>query len=92
MTSKESPDYRIEITKQFKNDLEHWSKTNKKIAAKVLKLAESVQTDPFSGIGKPEPLKYLDSGTWSRRITQEDRFVYRVDKGVIYLLQCRYHY
>jgi toxin YoeB len=47
---------------------------------------------PFKGIGKPEPLKGDLSGWWSRRITLEHRLVYRVEKGVIYVLQARYHY
>ena len=48
--------------------------------------------DPFSGIGKPEPLKHLATGTWSRRITQEHRLVYLVSGERIDFLQARYHY
>jgi toxin YoeB len=48
--------------------------------------------DPFTGIGKPEPLKHVLSGAWSRRITQEHRLVYRVGVGRIDFLQARYHY
>ena len=48
--------------------------------------------DPFGGIGKPEPLKYLASGAWSRRLTQEHRFVYLVREDRIDFLQSRYHY
>jgi len=48
--------------------------------------------EPFSGIGKPEPLKYLGAGVWSRRITQEHRLVYLVNDDRIDFLQARYHY
>ncbi len=48
--------------------------------------------DPFSGLGKPEPLKYLDSNVWSRRITLEHRLVYRVGNERVDFLQVRYHY
>ncbi len=48
--------------------------------------------DPFSGIGKPEPLKYLLSGTWSRRLTEEHRVVYLVSESQVDFLQARYHY
>jgi toxin YoeB len=48
--------------------------------------------DPFQGIGKPEPLKYVLAGAWSRRITEEHRLVYTVNAGQIDFLQARYHY
>ena len=48
--------------------------------------------DPFTGIGKPEPMKYLDSDAWSRRLTQEHRIVYLVSDNRIDFLQARYHY
>ena len=48
--------------------------------------------DPFQGIGKPEPLKFLGAGVWSRRITQEHRLVYVVSHDRIDFVQCRYHY
>jgi len=53
---------------------------------------EAVLRDPFSGIGKPEPLKFLASGVWSRRLTQEHRLVYLVKEKSIAFLQARYHY
>jgi toxin YoeB len=58
----------------------------------VLELAEAALRDPVKGIGKPERLKYLVPGVWSRRITQEHRLVYLVSEGRIDFLQCRYHY
>ncbi|MBN2355986.1 Txe/YoeB family addiction module toxin [candidate division KSB1 bacterium] len=66
--------------------------TDRKIALKIFELIEAVLHDPFKGIGKPEPLKYLACGTWSRRITQEHRIVYLVTKDRIDFLQARYHY
>jgi toxin YoeB len=53
---------------------------------------EAVMRDPFRGIGKPEPLKHLGAGIWSRRITQEHRLVYRVTEDRMDFLQARYHY
>lgn len=63
---------------EFREDLIYWVKTDRKTALRVLKLVEDVLRDPFSGLGKPEPLKYLGAGVWSRRITQEHRLVYLV--------------
>jgi toxin YoeB len=53
---------------------------------------EEIQRTPFLGTGKPEPQRFLDSGVWSRRITEEHRLVYKVDAGQVIFLQCRYHY
>jgi toxin YoeB len=53
---------------------------------------EAILRDPFTGIGKPEPLKYLAAGSWSRRLTQEHRIVYLVSNDRIDFLQARYHY
>jgi len=77
---------------EFLEDLEYWVKVDKKTALRVLKLVDAVLQDPFKGIGKPEPLRYLDSGTWSRRLTQEHRLVYLVRNDRIDFLQARYHY
>jgi toxin YoeB len=77
---------------EFLEDLRFWVETERNIALKILELLEAVQRDPFSGIGKPEPLKYLAPGTWSRRITQEHRLVYLVRDNRIDFLQARYHY
>ncbi len=77
---------------EFRDDLKHWVKTDRKVALKVLDLVEAVLRDPFAGVGKPEPLKYLDVGAWSRRLTQEHRIVYLVRDNRIDFLQARYHY
>ncbi|MGF1490140.1 MAG: Txe/YoeB family addiction module toxin [Prochloraceae cyanobacterium] len=77
---------------QFREDLKWWYKTDPKIADRILDLVSDTMRDPFSGIGKPEPLKFLAPNIWSRRITLEHRLVYRVGKDMIDFLQARYHY
>lgn len=77
---------------EFIEDLRYWVETERRIAGRVLDLVEAVLSDPFAGIGKPEPLKYLASGVWSRRLTQEHRVVYLVRDDRIDFLQARYHY
>ena len=77
---------------EFREDLRHWIGTDRKIALRAFDLIEAVLRDPFAGIGKPEPLKYVLAGCWSRRITQEHRLVHRVSQNRIDFLQARYHY
>jgi len=77
---------------QFREDLVYWIERDRKIALRVLRLVEAILREPFSGEGKPEPLKGLGPGVWSRRITQEHRLVYLVRKERIDFLQARYHY
>jgi len=77
---------------QFREDLSYWVKTDRKAALRILELVEAVLKDPFAGIGKPEPLKFVLAGCWSRRITQEHRMVYRVTENRVDFLQARYHY
>ena len=77
---------------EFREDLRWWVENQRKTALRVLDLVEAVLRDPFQGIGKPERLKYLDPDTWSRRITQEHRLVYRVSAERVDFLQARYHY
>lgn len=77
---------------EFREDLRFWVETDRKIALRALDLVEAIIRDPFSGIGKPEPLKYLSTGAWSRRLTQEHRIVYLVSDDRIDFLQARYHY
>jgi toxin YoeB len=77
---------------EFVNDLRFWVKQDRRIALKVMDLVEAVLREPFEGIGKPEPLKHMLAGTWSRRLTQEHRIVYLVSETRIDFLQARYHY
>jgi len=74
------------------DDLRYWAETDARRAGRILRLIEEISRSPFTGTGKPEPLKYLGGNVWSRRIDQEHRLVYSVDAAAIRILQCRYHY
>jgi toxin YoeB len=82
----------VDFLPKFREDLAYWIRTDRKSALRTLELVEAVISDPFDGIGKPEPLRHELAGCWSRRITQEHRLVYRVTADRIYFLQARYHY
>ena len=77
---------------EFIDDLKYWVSSDRKLALRLIAIVEATLRDPFSGIGKPEPLKYLAPGMWSRRLTQEHRVVYIVRGKRIDFLQARYHY
>ena len=77
---------------EFIEDLRYWLEIDRRIALRAFNLIEAVLRNPFKGIGKPEPLKYLAPGVWSRRLTQEHRIVYLVRDDRIDFLQSRYHY
>ncbi|OGN94590.1 MAG: addiction module toxin YoeB [Chloroflexi bacterium RBG_13_50_21] len=88
-----SPKKRIAVFQlEFIEDLRYWVETDRRLALKTLDMIEGILRDPFTGIGKPEPLKYLTPGAWSRRLTQEHRIVYLVREDRIDFLQARYHY
>ena len=78
------------------DDYLHWQRADPRIVSKINELIKDIRRDPFRGLGKPEPLKGNLQGWWSRRITQEDRLVYRVvgkgDAQQIEIAACRYHY
>ncbi|MGA2269980.1 MAG: Txe/YoeB family addiction module toxin [Bryobacteraceae bacterium] len=78
--------------REFLEDLCFWVKTDRDAALRILELVEATLRDPFQGIGKPEALKYVLAGCWSRRITQEHRLVYKVGETRVDFLQARYHY
>ncbi len=80
------------FSSQIKEDLGWWFKNDPKKAAKILDMVTTVMQNPFKGTGKPEPLKYMDSNIWSRRIDLEHRFIYQVGKNQIDFLACRFHY
>lgn len=93
MTKNSSPlERKAVFDADFREDLRTWIELDRKVALKVMDLVDAVLRDPCTGIGKPEPLKYLGSDIWSRRITQEHRLVYLVTEERTELLQCRYHY
>lgn len=77
---------------EFIEDLRFWVETDRKLALRAFDLIDAILSQPFTGIGKPESLKYLTPGTWSRRLTQEHRIVYLVQEDRIDFLQARYHY
>ncbi len=78
--------------REFREDLRFWVETDRRIALRALEIVEAAIRDPFAGIGKPEPLKHVLAGAWSRRLTQEHRIVYLVSAERIDFLQARYHY
>lgn len=74
-------------------DLDYWRHSgNKKIQKRITALIDSISNSPFSGIGKPEGLRNEWAGYWSRRITDEHRLIYKVEKKQIFIAQLRYHY
>jgi toxin YoeB len=77
---------------EFLADLRYWVKTDRSTALRILDLVNAVLREPLEGIGKPEPLRFELRGCWSRRITQERRIVYLVQRERIVFLQARYHY
>ncbi len=77
---------------EFREDLKYWVRTDRKLALRAFEIVEAIVRDPFTGIGKPEPLKHFMSGAWSRRLTQEHRIVYLVSDDRVDFLQARYHY
>jgi len=83
---------RLVFTPNGWEDYLHWQKTDRAALKRVNTLIEATMRDPFAGIGKPEQLKHVLAGAWSRRITEEHRLVYKVDGDDLIVLQARYHY
>lgn len=74
------------------DDYLYWQQHDRRMLERVNKLIREVQREPFSGVGKPEPLKHALAGFWSRRINDEHRMVYKPEKGALLIAQLRYHY
>ncbi|PKM07815.1 MAG: Txe/YoeB family addiction module toxin [Gammaproteobacteria bacterium HGW-Gammaproteobacteria-4] len=74
------------------DDYRYWHKHDRKMMERINKLIREVKRSPFSGAGKPEPLKHALSGFWSRRISDEHRMVYRIENNDLLIAQLRYHY
>jgi toxin YoeB len=85
-------DYEAVFQLEFRQDLKYWVEADRHMALRILELVEAVLRDPFAGMGRPEPLKYVLAGCWSRRITQEHRLVYKISGRRIDFLQARFHY
>ncbi len=73
-------------------DYLYWQEVDRKALKRINAMIREIQRNPYSGIGKPEPLKHELAGTWSRRIDSEHRLVYRVRDEEVVIVQCRYHY
>ena len=73
-------------------DFAYWVENDRKIAARIVRLIKDIEREPFEGLGKPEALRHDLTGFWSRRITEEHRLVYAVDKERVLIAQARYHY
>jgi toxin YoeB len=73
-------------------DYQHWVQTNRKQVKRINDLIKDTVRNPYSGIGKPEPLRHALSGFWSRRISDEHRMVYRVAGKNLEIAQLRFHY
>ena len=73
-------------------DYQYWLKTDKKILARINDLVKDISRTPYTGIGKPEPLKSKYKGFWSRRITDEHRLIYQVMGDELLVVKCRFHY
>jgi toxin YoeB len=80
------------ISDDFREDLKYRAANDRTTLVRLLDLMEAIIRDPFTGIGKPEPLRYTVAGAWSRRLTQEHRVVYLVSEKRIDFLQAGYHY
>lgn len=74
------------------NDYLYWQQTDKKILNRINELIKTAERTPFSGIGKPEPLKDNLKGYWSRRIDEKHRLVYKIQDETLIIIQCRFHY
>ncbi len=73
-------------------DYTYWQRTDKKTLKRINELIKDIQKNKYQGIGKPEPLKHSLSGYWSRRITNEQRIVYKIHNDQVLIAQLRYHY
>lgn len=82
----------LEFDQSAFDDLAWWIQHDRKKALRIVRLIQETQSDPFGGIGKPEPLKNELAGCWSKRIDEEHRLVYQVLDDKIRLLACRFHY
>jgi len=87
----------VEFTAHAWEEFSYWIDNDNSAVVKIKELIKSIKENPFKGLGKPEPLKHSLKGYWSRRITGEHRFVYKISgkKGVdqrCTIIQCRFHY
>ena len=74
------------------SDIMEWMREDRKIVKKIDALLSDIERNGNSGMGKPEPLRHELAGYWSRRITEKDRLIYRLDDNTIYIATCKGHY
>ncbi|MBS1536780.1 MAG: Txe/YoeB family addiction module toxin [Bacteroidetes bacterium] len=85
--------YQLDFTDKAQEDIATFKKSgNKVILNKLLSLLEELVEHPFTGTGKPEPLKHSLAGLWSRRINREHRLIYEVTDTIVYVLSAKGHY
>jgi toxin YoeB len=83
---------RLVFTPNAWADYTHWLTADRATLKRINRLIDDTMRDPFTGIGKPEPLRHMLAGCWSRRITEEHRLVYLVEDDDLVILQARFHY
>jgi toxin YoeB len=83
---------RLVFTPNGGDDYKHWLDADKQTLKRINRLIDDALRDPTDGLGKPEPLKHMLAGAWSRRITEEHRLVYLVDNDDLVILQAGFHY
>ena len=83
---------RLTFVDESWEDYLYWQKNDKKLVKRINSLIKDISRSPFTGIGKPEPLKHKYKGFWSRRINDEHRLIYRVQNDEIWIVKCRFHY
>ena len=86
--------YKVKLTPQARRELDNWIQTDLKTSRRIHLLLKDIAEHPLTGIGKPEPLKNVLQGLWSRRINKVDRIIYRIDGKIVtvYILSMRGHY
>jgi toxin YoeB len=82
----------IAFEKRAFQEFTEWASIDKKIHAKIIEIINDVLRTPFTGLGKPEPLKHELQGYWSRRITNEHRLVYKITDEEVLIISCKSHY
>lgn len=83
---------RLVFSSRAWEDYLYWQSADKKVLRRINDLIKECRRSPFQGAGKPEPLRHVLAGYWSRRLTDEHRLVYRVEKDALFIAQLRYHY
>ncbi len=83
---------KLVFAEQAWEDYLYWQQQDKRMAKRINELIRDTQREPFTGVGKPEPLKHALAGYWSRRITEEHRMVYKPENDALLIAQLRYHY